>query len=101
MAVFVTSRKKISASLNLALKSHYFLRQTLQDKHSNESWNWFVKSSIPGTLSPVFKNFHRRFSQPDCLPLGLQENQEYTPHAIYPVVKGVFRVLFNWNIMVK
>ena len=34
-------------------------------KHSNESWNWFVKSNIPGALSPVLENFHRRFSLPD------------------------------------
>ena len=93
--------EKISASLNLALKSRYFLRQNLQDNHSNESWNWFVNSSIPRTLSPFFENFHRRFSRPDWPPLGLQEDQEYTPHAIYPVVKGVFRVLSIWIIMVK
>lgn len=85
--------KKISASLNLALTSRYFLRQTLQDSHTNESWKWFVKNSIPGTLSHVFENFHRRFSRCDWPPLGLQIDEEYTPHAIYPVVKGVFRVL--------
>ena len=93
--------EKISASLNLALKSRYFLRQTLQDNHSNESWNWFVNSSIPRTLSPFFENFHRRFSWPDWPPLGIQADQEYTPHATYPVVKGVFRVLSIWTIMVK
>lgn len=64
--------EKMFASLNLALKSRYFLRQTLQDKHSNEPWNWFVKSSIPGTLLPVFENFHHRFSRPDWPPLSLQ-----------------------------
>ena len=34
-------------------------------KHSNESWNWFIKSNIPGALSPVLENFYRRFSLPD------------------------------------
>ena len=28
----------------------------ITDKHWNESWNWFVKSSIPGALSPVLEN---------------------------------------------
>ena len=32
------------------------------DKHSNESWNWFAKSSISGALSPVLENFRRCFS---------------------------------------
>ena len=29
-----------------------------------EPWNWFVKSSIPGGLSPVLENMRRRSSQP-------------------------------------
>ena len=37
--------------------------QKIRDRHSNESWNWFVKSSIPGALSPVLENFLRRFSR--------------------------------------
>ena len=31
----------------------------IRDKHSNESWNWFVNSSIPGVISPVLENFRR------------------------------------------
>ena len=27
----------------------------ITDKHWNESWNWFVNSSIPGALSPVLE----------------------------------------------
>ena len=44
----------------------------IRDKHSNESWNWFVNSSIPGVISPVLENFRRRFSAPGWPPLGLQ-----------------------------
>ena len=35
-------------------------------KRSNEPWNWFVKTSIPGALSPVLENFCRSFSRPNC-----------------------------------
>ena len=38
----------------------------------NESWNWFVKSSIPGALSPVHVNFRPHYSWSNWLPLGLQ-----------------------------
>ena len=31
--------------------------EPIRDKHWNESWNWFVKSKIPGGLSPVLENF--------------------------------------------
>ena len=34
----------------------YFLCP-VRDKRSNESWNWFVKSTIPGALSPVLEKF--------------------------------------------
>ena len=34
-------------------RDKYFLYPT-RDKHSNESSNWFVKSSIPGAVSPPF-----------------------------------------------
>ena len=41
-------------------------------KRSNEPWNWFVKTSIPGALSPVLENFCRSFSRPNWPPLGLR-----------------------------
>ena len=41
-------------------------------KRSNEPWNWFVKTSIPGALSPVLENFSRSFSRPNWPPLGLR-----------------------------
>ena len=41
-------------------------------KRSNELWNWFVKTSIPGALSPVLENFCRSFSRPNWPPLGLR-----------------------------
>ena len=34
-------------------------------EHSNESWNLFVKRSIPRALSPVLENFRLRFSRPN------------------------------------
>ena len=68
MAVFLSQVEKISASLNLALKSRYFLRQNLQDNHSNESWNWIVNSSIPRTLSPFFETFIAVFPDPTDRP---------------------------------
>ena len=36
-------------------------KKTITDKHSNESWNRFVKSSIPGAPSPVLKRISRPF----------------------------------------
>ena len=36
-------------------------QKTITDKHSNESWNRFVKSSIPGAASPVLKRNSRPF----------------------------------------
>ena len=47
-------------------------KKSITDKHSNESWNWFVKSSIPGTLFPILENFRRHYSWPNWPPLGLQ-----------------------------
>ena len=35
---------------------------SIRDKHSNESWNWFAKSSIPWALPPVLKIFRRLFA---------------------------------------
>ena len=46
-------------------------QKTITDKHSNKSWNWFVKSSIPGALLPVLENLSRRFSWHNWPPLGL------------------------------
>ena len=46
-----------------------------RDKHSNESWNCFDKSSIPGALSSVPENFRRRLSPPDWPPLGLRREK--------------------------
>ena len=38
---------------------------SITDKHSNKSWNWFVKSSIPGALSPpLLKTFAAVFPDP-------------------------------------
>ena len=36
----------------------------IRDKHPSESWNWFVKSSIPRAVSPVLENFRRLSSDP-------------------------------------
>ena len=41
-------------------------------EHSNESWNLFVKRSIPRAFSPVLENFRLRFSRPNWPPLGLR-----------------------------
>ena len=41
----------------------YFLCP-VRDKHSNESWNWFVKSSIPGFLSAVLKTLAAVYPDP-------------------------------------
>ena len=49
-------------------------------KHSNESWNWFFKSSMPGALSTVLENVRPRFSQPDWLPLGLRRYNGNSQH---------------------
>ena len=49
----------------------YFLCP-IRGQHSNKSWNWFVKGSIPGSLSSVLENFRRRFSQPNLPPLGFR-----------------------------
>ena len=35
------------------------------DKYPQESWNWFVKSSIPRAVLPVLKNFRRRLFRPN------------------------------------
>ena len=35
------------------------------DKYPQESWNWFVKSSIPRALLPVLKNLRRRLFRPN------------------------------------
>ena len=37
-------------------------KNAIRDKHSNEPWNWFVKSSNAEALSPVLENFRHRFS---------------------------------------
>ena len=49
----------------------YFLC-LITDRHSNKSWNWFVKSSIPGVLLPVLENFRRSFFWPNWPPMGLR-----------------------------
>ena len=49
----------------------YFLCP-IRGQHSNKSWNWFVKGSIPGSFSSVFENFRRRFSRPNWPPLGFR-----------------------------
>ena len=37
------------------------LLSPVADKRSNETWNWFVGSNIPGAFfSPVLENFRRR-----------------------------------------
>ena len=61
--------------------------QKITDKHSNESWNWFIKSSTPEALSPVLETSgtvtdspwvsedvvvqfgDRIFSPPSCAPV--------------------------------
>ena len=48
------------------------LGTTITDKHSNESWNRFVRNSIPGAPSPVLENFRIRFSPPNWPPQGLR-----------------------------
>ena len=35
----------------------------ITEKRSDESWNWYVKSSIPGALSFVLENFRRPLFQ--------------------------------------
>ena len=34
-------------------KTFSWEQKAIRDKHSNESWNWFVKSSIPEALLHV------------------------------------------------
>ena len=60
----ISSYKIISAArymLAFDWAQNMFLFLAITGKHSNESWNWFVKSSIRGALLPVLENFRRRF----------------------------------------
>ena len=43
------------------LASDWAQKTLITDKHSNESWKRFVKSSIPGDRSPVLKKNSRPF----------------------------------------
>ena len=70
-----SSRKRCDKCLSL-----FWHKKSIRDKHSNESGNWFFKSSIPGALSTVLENFRPRFSQPDWLLLGLRGYNRNNQH---------------------
>ena len=75
----------------------------IADKHSNKSWNWFVKSSIPGALLPVPENFRRRFSWLNWPTLGLRgcfyqrnnNNNLKLPSNIFLIVNAGLFVNFS------
>ena len=93
----------------------YFLRIFLcpiRDKHSTEPCNWFIKRSIPGSLSPFLENFCHRFSRPDSPPLGLcgcfhsnsgfrkcMEGDKWILHTIWRTQQTlkVFQISFFFN----
>ena len=58
-----TDHESSAVDIGLVLENLF----PITDKHSKESWNWLVKSSIPEALSPVLENFRRRFSRPNWL----------------------------------
>ena len=53
---------------SIALLSWSFYTKPIWDKQLNESWNWFVKSSIPGALSYVLKTFAAVYTYPTDRP---------------------------------
>ena len=81
-------------------------------EHSNESWNLFVKRSIPRALSPVLENFRLRFSRPNWPTLGLgrcifdwklrklhvsffeivAKSGDYNVKRLLPKVSGIWRI---------
>ena len=74
---YTGSRRKVEVAGKLLTKAARkmlasdWTQKTITDQHSNKSWNWFVKSRIPGSLLPVLENLSRRFSRPNWPPLGL------------------------------
>ena len=66
-----TNYKDDILMLASAWAQKYFLCP-ITHKHSNKSWNWFVKSCIPGALLPVLENFRRSFFWPNWPPMGLR-----------------------------
>ena len=52
--------------------------EPIRDEHWHEWWNWFVKSEIPGGLSPVLENFRAVFPDPtDCPWVSNSETRRY------------------------
>ena len=62
----------------------------ITDKHWNESWNWFVKSSIPGALSPVLE----KLSPPYFL---IQLTASGSPMMLKVLLDKVFADIKNWR----
>ena len=54
----------------------YFLCPST-DKHSNESWNWFAKRSIPGLSRPLLKPFAAVFPDPNNHPWVFHRHYSY------------------------
>ena len=59
--------------------------EPIRDNYWHESWNWLVKSKIPGGLSPVIENVRAVFPDPtDCPWVSKDvENSETRRYQIF------------------